>query len=109
MKYISYIKLDSDDDNIIVTCTRETTEDVFYEDEAIKKMAKPGDVFQIVKANEDRSGWLGALVMATKIASWGIQCFVHVIDTHESSGRAYVRLKWDEIAWIGPAPMVPED
>lgn len=77
--------------------------------ELTRLIAKPGDVFQIIGAAPGREGWHGAFVMATEMKSWGIQGFVHMIDKHNESGRAYVRLKWEEIEWIGSAPLVPSD
>lgn len=66
-----------------------------------------GDVFQITSATEGREGWLGALVMTTEVKPWGIQGFVHVIETHDTSACAYIRLKWEDIEYVGPAPLVP--
>ena len=67
---------------------------------------KVGDVFQITEAH-GRSGWIGAFVLATEIKSWGIQGFVANVDTHDEQKQAYIRLKWDEIEYIGHAPLVP--
>lgn len=64
-----------------------------------------GDVFQINEAH-GRNGWIGAFVMATEIKSFGIQGFVSHIDTHEEQSRAYIRLRWDEIDFVGHAPLV---
>lgn len=67
---------------------------------------EPGDVFQINETH-GRAGWIGAFVMAADIKSWGIQGFVSHIETHEKQTRAYVRLKWSEIDYIGHAPFNP--
>jgi hypothetical protein len=67
-----------------------------------------GDVFQITEAH-GRKGWIGAFVMATEIKSWGIQGFVPRIETHDEQRQAYIRLKWEEIEFIGHAPLVPAD
>ena len=67
-----------------------------------------GDVFQI-NEKHGRNGWIGAFVMATEIKSWGIQGFVSHIETHEQQSRAYIRLKWDELDYIGRAPLIPGD
>ncbi len=68
---------------------------------------KTGDLYQIVKSQ--KPGWIGAIVMATEIKPWGIQGFVHVIETNDSSGRAYTRLKWEDIEHVGTAHLIPSD
>lgn len=65
-----------------------------------------GDVFQI-NEKHGRTGWIGAFVMATEIKTFGIQGFVSHVETHDQQNRAYIRLRWDEIDFIGHAPLVP--
>lgn len=67
---------------------------------------QPGAVFQITEAH-GRNGWIGAFVLATEVKLWGIQGFVHHIDTHEESSKVFIRLPWDHIDYIGEAVMVP--
>jgi hypothetical protein len=66
----------------------------------------PGDVFQI-NEKHGRNGWIGAFVLATEIKSFGIQGFVTHIETHDAQRQAYIRLPWDEIDYIGRAPLIP--
>jgi len=47
--------------------------------------------------------------MATEIKTWGIQGFVSHVATHDEQTRAYIRLKWSEIDYVGHAPLVPGD
>lgn len=65
-----------------------------------------GDVFQINELH-GRNEWIGAFVLATEIKSWGIQGFVHSIQTHNEAGQAYIRLNWDEIDFIGRSVLQP--
>jgi len=67
---------------------------------------KEGDVFQINEVH-GRSGWIGAFVLATDIRNWGIQGYVHHVKTHEESAFAFIRLRWDEIDYIGHAVLKP--
>jgi hypothetical protein len=67
-----------------------------------------GDVFQI-NEKHGRNGWMGAFVMATEIKPWGIQGFVHQLTDHEHYGRAYIRLIWDEVDFVGHANLIPQD
>jgi hypothetical protein len=67
-----------------------------------------GDVFQI-NEKHGRNGWVGAFVLATEIKSWGIHGFVSHVETHDQQNRAYIRLKWEEMDYIGHAPLVPGD
>jgi hypothetical protein len=67
-----------------------------------------GDVFQIIEKH-GRKGWIGAFVLATEIKSWGIQGYVAHIKTHDEQQQAYIRLKWDEIEFVGHAPLIPAD
>lgn len=69
---------------------------------------RPGDVFQI-NERHGRAGWIGALVMGTKIKAWGIQGFVSHVESHDKQARAYIRLKWEELDYIGRAPLIPQD
>lgn len=67
-----------------------------------------GDVFQINEAH-GRNGWIGALVLASEIKPWGVIGFVAHIETHESQSRAFIRLNWNEVDYVGLAPLVPDD
>lgn len=67
-----------------------------------------GDVFQI-NEKHGRIGWIGAFVLATEIKSWGIQGFVPNIETHDKQTSIYIRLKWEEIDFIGSAKLVPKE
>jgi hypothetical protein len=62
----------------------------------------PGSVFQI-NEKHGRKGWTGAFVLATEIRDWGVIGFVHSIIEHEKAGQVWIRLKWDEIDYIGEA------
>jgi len=65
-----------------------------------------GCVVQIIDVPDTHRGWLGAFVIVTEIKSWGVQGFVHVLDTHHTAGQAFTRLKWDRLAYIGDAVML---
>ena len=67
-----------------------------------------GDVFQI-NERHGRRGWIGAFVTATEINVWGIQGFVHCLKTHDEYERAYIRLSWDAVCYIGGAALIPQD
>lgn len=66
-----------------------------------------GDVFQI-NDKHGRNGWIGAFVLATEVRSWGIQGFVAHVETHEQQVHAFIRLKWEEVDYIGHAILIPE-
>lgn len=67
-----------------------------------------GDVFQIVERH-GRKGWIGALVTATQIATWGIQGFVVHVKTTDEQSRVYIRLNWSDVEYVGHAPLILED
>lgn len=69
---------------------------------------KAGDVFQI-NEKHGRMGWVGAFVLATEIKSWGVIGFVAHVETRDKQGHAYIRLKWEDVEYIGKAPLVPQD
>lgn len=69
---------------------------------------RAGDVFQITEQH-GRKGWIGAFVLATEIKPWGIQGFVSHVETHDQQTRAFIRLKWEEIDYIGRATLIPQD
>jgi hypothetical protein len=70
--------------------------------------ARVGDVFQI-NERHGRAGWIGAFLLATEIKSWGVMGFVSTIETHDQQRRAYIRLKWDELDYIGHTNLRPAD
>lgn len=76
--------------------------------ESKSKIYEIGDVFQITEVH-GRDGWIGAFVLATEIKSFGIQGFVsHIVD-HNTQTQAYIRLSWDEIAFIGHTHLIPDN
>lgn len=66
-----------------------------------------GSVFQI-NEKHGRKGWIGAFVLATEIKPWGIQGFVAHIETHDEQRSAFIRLKWEEIEFVGMATLIPQ-
>lgn len=68
---------------------------------------KVGDVFQVTEKH-GRKGWIGAFVLATEIKSFGIQGFVSHIVTHDEQRSVYIRLPWDEIEFVGHAPLISD-
>lgn len=77
-------------------------------DSVDQKLVAPASVVQINHEN-GRNGWIGAFVTVTEVRKWGVIGFVHIMDTHDLSGRAYIRLKWEEIDYIGMAKLIPKD
>jgi hypothetical protein len=67
-----------------------------------RSFTQKGDVVQINEIH-GRMGWIGAFVLVTDVRDWGIVGFVHHIETHDNASRAYIRLKWDEVDYIGRA------
>lgn len=67
-----------------------------------------GDVVQI-NEKEGRGGWIGAFVIVTEVKSRGILGFVHIIETHDKYARAYIRLSFDNIEYVGRATLMPHD
>jgi hypothetical protein len=67
-----------------------------------------GDVFQI-NEKHGRTGWVGALVLATEVKGWGVMGFVAHVVSHDEQARAYIRLPFDQIDYIGHAPLIPAD
>lgn len=57
----------------------------------------------IVQVNENgNKDWIGCLVQVSEVKGWGVQGWVQI----PQSGQAFIRLKWDEIDYIGQAVMV---
>ena len=81
------------------------TDPIFPQEE---RLPKPGDVFQI-NEHHGRKGWIGAFVLATEIETWGIVGFVCHVATHEEQHRAYIRLEWDHVDFVGTAPLHPNE
>ena len=68
-----------------------------------------GDVFQINENRKSQNGLIGAFILATEIKTWGIQGFVHSVDSWDESSRIYLRLKWEDIDYIGNTNLIPSD
>lgn len=57
----------------------------------------------VVQVNENGDkDWIGCLVQVSEVKGWGVQGWVRI----PQSGQAFIRLKWDEIDYIGQAVMV---
>jgi hypothetical protein len=66
-----------------------------------------GDVVQL-----DREGtcFHGCFMIITEIKSFGAQGFIAVPgDMEKPAGRAYLRLAWDQMYYVGRAVLVPAD
>lgn len=60
----------------------------------------------VVQINENgQTDWIGCLVQVSEVKGWGIQGWVQI----PKSGQAYIRLKWEEIDYIGQAVMLSSD
>lgn len=75
-----------------------------------KGLLKPGAIVQ-VNPDEHKDGFFATcFVMVTEVKTWGIQGFVPVPgERGELPGRAYCRLKWEEIELVGAAEWIPQD
>ena len=51
----------------------------------------------IIQANENAKDWCGTVLIVDKVASWGVQAFVHV----PMQGDAYIRLTPDQFDVLG--------
>ena len=61
-----------------------------------------GDVVQL--SPEKNGCFGGCFAQVTEVKSWGIQGFVCVPGAvHDPPGHAFIRVKWDDFAYIGPA------
>jgi hypothetical protein len=67
---------------------------------------KPGDVVQVT---DERTGIVGAFMMVEEVKPWGIQGFIHHIDTFENARRLYLRLEHGRFERIGRAALIPAD
>lgn len=64
----------------------------------------PGDVFQI-KPDFENKAFAACFVTVSEIKSFGIQGYVQALGKtrDEMGGQAYIRLKWEDIAYVGEA------
>ena len=51
----------------------------------------------IIQANEKAKDWCGTVLIVDKVASWGVQAFVHI----PMQGDAYIRLTPDQFDDLG--------
>jgi len=59
-------------------------------------------VNSIVQVNETGpEGWIGCLLQVSEVKSFGIQGWVQM----PKQGAAYIRIKWEQIEYIGDAIM----
>lgn len=58
----------------------------------------------VVQVNENGGeGWIGCLVQVSEVKAWGIQGWVKI----PMQGEAYIRLKWNQVEFIGNAVLMP--
>lgn len=65
----------------------------------INELIKENSVVQINEKGQE--GWVGCLVQVSEVKAWGILGFVNL----PMQGDAYIRLKWEQIEFIGNAIM----
>lgn len=67
---------------------------------------EPGDLFQVNASHDpdgSRRGWVGAIVVATEIKSFGIVGYIHQLHDHQTRGKVWIRFDWNEIDFVGVA------
>jgi hypothetical protein len=75
--------------------------------ESISELVLIGQVTvdSVVQINENgQDGWIGCLVQVSETKAWGIQGYVQL----PMQGAAYIRLKWNQIEYVGQATMTPK-
>lgn len=65
-------------------------------------MIKKGSV---VQANENAGEWCGCLLIVDEVKDWGVQAGMKV----PFKGAAYIRLRFDQVEYIGEAILVSGD
>lgn len=67
--------------------------------------ACPGLVFQIDPEFDGNKAFAGCFLVATEIKTWGVQGYVQALGEtrSERGGLAYIRIKWEDIEFIGTA------
>ena len=59
----------------------------------------------IVQVNQNgKEGWVGCIVQVDEVKPWGIQGWVEI----PMQDQAFIRLKFEEIDYIGEAKMVKQ-
>ena len=59
----------------------------------------------VVQANEKAGDWCGCLLLVDEVKAFGVMAHVKI----PFSGDAYVRLKFDQIDYIGEAVLITEE
>jgi hypothetical protein len=67
-----------------------------------KRELKMGDVVQLNEKTKNYK-FVGALAMVDKAKPWGAQVGVNCLN----GGHAYYRASWEEMDYIGEAPLKP--
>lgn len=67
----------------------------------------PGDIVQINE--QERPGLIGALLLVEEVRAWGVQGFVHHVNTFNEATRIYLRLNRNQFERVGRAVLVPSD
>lgn len=66
----------------------------------------PGDLVQIT---QERKGLLGAILLVTEVKTWGVQGFIHHVNSFQESSEIYLRLTHGQFERVGRAVLVPAD
>lgn len=69
---------------------------------------KEGSVVQIDPEFQVNPAFRACMMTVSELKSWGVQGYVQALgDTREKGGgQAYIRCKWNEIAYVGEAVWV---
>lgn len=65
----------------------------------------PGDVVQIT---DERPGLVGAFLLVDEVRSWGVQGFVHHVESFEETRQIWLRLESGKFKRVGRADLAPE-
>ena len=65
----------------------------------------PGDVVQIT---DERRGLVGAFLLVDEVRSWGVQGFVHHVESFEEARQIWLRLEFGKFERVGRAALAAE-
>lgn len=64
-----------------------------------------GDVMQIAPECKTNLAFSGCMLTVTEVKTWGVTGYVQALGENRtvSGGQAYIRIKWEELAYVGHA------
>lgn len=62
-----------------------------------------------MQITDERPGLLGAFLLVDEVKAWGVQGFIHSVQSFDASAQIWLRLSHGKFERVGRAAITPEE